>query len=58
MTLPNLSVDATEHGVHVIFDVPHLLRNVRNNLMKLDIELDGTLASWKHIEEFYRVVQM
>lgn len=55
---PNFSIDTIGHIVHVVFDVPHLLKNVRNNLMKHDIEIDGSLASWKHIAEFYRIDQM
>jgi hypothetical protein len=48
-----------EHVVHVIFHVPHLVKkNVCYNLMKHDIEIDGSLACCKPIEEFYHVDQM
>src|SRR6218665_2702682 len=56
--VPNFFVDTLDHAAHVIFDVPHLLKYVRNNLMKHDIEVDGSVASFKHIADLYHIDQM
>jgi DNA transposase THAP9 len=39
--------------VHFMFDPPHLLKSVRNNLMKHDLELNGKLIKWDYIVKFY-----
>nr|CAH7759939.1 unnamed protein product [Callosobruchus chinensis] len=39
--------------VAFIFDAPHLLKALRNNLLKYDFFLDGNLISWRFIEQFY-----
>ena len=41
--------------VHVIYDPPHLLKNVRNNLKKSGFTLDGKPVKWQHIEDFYNL---
>ena len=39
-----------------LFDPPHLLKSVRNNLQKYNFVFDGTkTASWSDIAEFYRI---
>ena len=43
----------TEAKVYIIFDQPHLVKNVRNNLIKHDILSDGKIISWKHLLELY-----
>lgn len=42
----------TDNGrkLYIFFDAPHLIKNIRNNLMKYDIVVDGHSVSWKHIE--------
>lgn len=35
------------------FDTPHLLKNIRNNLMKYDININGKIVQWKCIEQVY-----
>jgi hypothetical protein len=46
----------TQIKIHVIFDVPHLVKNVRNNLRRHDIKTDTeSVISWKHIEKLYDV---
>lgn len=48
--------------IFALYDVPHLLKSVRNNLMKYDCKFthsssevnERCTASWKHIEEFYK----
>nr|CAH7738813.1 unnamed protein product [Callosobruchus chinensis] len=39
--------------VAFIFDAPHLLKALRNNLLKYDFFLDGNPISWRFIEQFY-----
>ena len=41
--------------VFVFYDPPHLLKNVRNNLCKCNIEVDGKVISWQHIVDFYNL---
>ena len=38
--------------IHVIYDPPHLLKNVRNNLKKHGFILDGNPVLWDHIVNF------
>ena len=37
-----------------MFDSPHLLKNVRNNLMKHDFIIGDKRVSWKYVYEFYQ----
>ena len=37
-----------------MYDPPHLLKSVRNNLLKYDFEFDGKVAKWAHIKELFR----
>ena len=48
---PTFPVD--EEDVVALHDVPHLMKCLRNALMKNDITVDGKTASWRHIREFY-----
>ena len=50
---PHIQIPSHESIVHIIFDPPHLIKNVRNNLIRHDIEVDGEIVSWKHIQSFY-----
>ena len=45
----------TEAKVYIIFDPPHLIKNVRNNLIKHDILSDGKIILWKHLQELYNL---
>ena len=49
---PHFSVDGCL--VHVVYDVPHLLKSIRNNFLKYDMHIEGSVASWKHIDLFYQ----
>lgn len=40
--------------VFYFFDTPHLLKSLRNNLMKYDFLFNGQTASWTDIESFYK----
>ena len=39
--------------IFVFYDLPHLLKNVRNNLKKADLRIDEIVVSWKLIVDFY-----
>jgi len=39
--------------VFVMYDPPHLLKNVRNNLRKHGFLVNGNEISWAHIQKFY-----
>ena len=41
--------------IYVIYDPPHLLKYVRNNLKKHGFILDGKKISWDHIVAFYEL---
>ncbi|XP_025414534.1 uncharacterized protein LOC112686472 [Sipha flava] len=47
------------HDIIPLYDVPHLLKNLRNNLVSKDLnfEYDGKnhTASWKHTIQFYEL---
>lgn len=39
--------------VYVLYDPPHLLKCVRNNLKKSGFKVGANIISWKHIVDFY-----
>ena len=45
------TVDGRE--IVALYDVPHIFKCIRNAFMKYDIEVDGELASWRHVEKLY-----
>ena len=38
---------------YIIFDPPHLLKSLRNNLLKYNFWFENKIASWDHIKTFY-----
>ena len=40
-------------SIYVMYDPPHLLKNIRNNLKKHGFLHNGLPVKWKYIEEFY-----
>ena len=42
-----------DRKIFVIYDPPLLLKNVRNNLKKGDLNVNGNLVSWQHVVDFY-----
>lgn len=57
-TLEKVSIEKpyfmhNDKKVFVIYDPPHLIKNVRNNLKKGDLHYDDQTVSWKHIVAFY-----
>ena len=53
-----LEFDGVPNKVYVVFDVPHILKNVRNNLQRHDIQVDDGTARWTHIQQFYHADKM
>ncbi|XP_072016244.1 uncharacterized protein [Amphiura filiformis] len=39
--------------IYFLYDPPHLLKNIRNNLHNHDIQFGDKIAKWSHIESFY-----
>ena len=46
-----------DNKIFCLFDPPHLLKNLRRNLMKYDLQTSKGLVSFKHIEDFYNIDQ-
>ncbi|CAK1591187.1 unnamed protein product [Parnassius mnemosyne] len=42
-----------DRKIYYIFDVPHLIKCIRNNLLSNDFIYKGKLISWEYIEELY-----
>ena len=42
-----------QRKVYVMYDPPHLIKSMRNNLKKHGFTLDGKEMSWEHIRDFY-----
>ncbi len=38
-----------------LLDTPHIIKAIRNNLIKYDYHFDGKVASWKDIEAVYKI---
>lgn len=46
-------VNVEGHRIFFMFDPPHLLKSVRNNLMKHNFDVRGKQVAWKYIVGFY-----
>lgn len=42
-----------DRKIFFLYDVPHLIKYIRNNLINHDIIVDGKVASWDDIRQFY-----
>ncbi len=42
--------------IFYMYDPPHLLKNIRNNLKKHGFVVDDKAVSWTHIAEFLRKI--
>ncbi|CAB3238210.1 unnamed protein product [Arctia plantaginis] len=42
-----------DRKIYYIFDAPHLIKNVRNNLMQYDFHFGDSIAKYDHIVKFY-----
>ena len=57
-TLEKVSVEQpyivyNNKNVFVIYDPPHLIKNVQNNLMKSNYKYDDVEVRWQYIVDFY-----
>ena len=41
--------------LHVFYDPPHLLQNIRNNFKKHGFEMNGHRITWEYVEKFYDI---
>ena len=41
--------------IFFIFDTPHIIKAIRNNLINYNFHVDDKVASWKDIEALYRI---
>ena len=46
-------VEVGDEKVCFMYDPPHLLKNIRNNLKKHNLKIDDKDISWQHIKAFY-----
>lgn len=49
----NPSIKLNNKEIFLIYDVPHLLKSVRNNLLYGDIKLKDKLITFKDIKEAF-----
>jgi len=45
--------DVSWHTVYFLYDPPHLLKSIRNNLIKHDFVVKGNTVRWKYVVDFY-----
>ena len=41
--------------VYIVYDPPHLLKNVRNNFMKSNYKYDSTKIKWEYVVDIYNI---
>lgn len=41
--------------IYFFYDPPHLLKCIRNNFKNYDFQYHEAIASWSHIEDFYKI---
>ena len=39
--------------VYVLYDPPHLIKNIRNNMKKHGFELNGKMIKWQYVEDLF-----
>jgi hypothetical protein len=44
-----------DNKIYTMFDPPHLLKSIRNNVMKHDIYVGDSVVSWKYIAKLYEI---
>ena len=57
-TFEKISIDKTHitvdhHDIYVIYDPPHLLKNVRNNFVKHGFIVNKQPVEWRYVTQFY-----
>lgn len=55
ITQDNPWFDHNGKKIFYIFDAPHIIKAVRNNLMNYEFHFDGKVARWKDIESLYQM---
>lgn len=50
--------ELNEEKIFVMYDLPHLLKNIRNNLKISGFSIGEEEISWQHIETFYKFDRM
>lgn len=50
---PTFDVDG--QSVVMMYDTPHLVKSVRNNLLKKNLFYDGQIVSFSHLIDFYEI---
>ena len=53
MTPENPSFAINGERIHFFYDAPHLLKSLRNTLLKYNIKIGGHIISWDHIKKFF-----
>ena len=53
VTLKKPYIKYGDKKMFVLYDPPHLLKNIQNNLKKTHFEINGKILSWQHIVDFY-----
>ena len=48
-------LSGNQNKIFVMYDVPHLMKNLRNNLLKYDITVNGDTVSFKFIQQMYHL---
>ena len=46
-------IEMNNQKVYFMYDPPHLLKSVRNNLQTHDFEINGKLVKWDYIKQYY-----
>jgi hypothetical protein len=52
---PKITLPTVSPPIYVIFDVPHLIKNVRNNLQRHNVKFGDDVACWTDINRFYDI---
>lgn len=45
--------EASGTKIYVLYDPPHLIKNVRNNFKKHGFTVDGELIQWEYVKDFF-----
>jgi len=43
--------------VYMLYDVPNMIKNVRNNLLSYDFVVDGDVVSFKYLRQMFEEEQ-
>ena len=54
VTIENPHFTVNGQKIHVLFDAPHLLKNIRNNLKKHNFSDNQYYYRWSHVEQLFK----